>query len=444
MPGKFNLLLLCNRPARGSNADTIEDHLNALNSISGFNVYELSTVKVLPAKLDLDLFDVVVIHYTLQLGEPNDHFLSPIARAKLRECKAIKVAFVQDEYRETARVCNALGHMNISLLFSLLSETDADLVYPKSILPDLTIVRLLAGYVQRDLLTLNVPRICDRKIDVSYRARKMPIWLGELAFEKWQIADQFIRHATASKILSKMRIDVSTREADRLYGGEWINLLKNSKCVLGVESGSNVLDRTGSIRENVERACHLKVMSEAEIYDEYVRQHDNILHMNQISPRHFESCALGTVQILFKGEYSGVMAPDRHYIALNHDFSNFDEVEKILADLDRLNEISATARKEVAENPLWSYEAMGNIVSSSITELLKKSGRDKPVARISRNYFRYLTLTSLSYALYLLLASSLNQLLRVRLIRGCLFSIWYHLSPTMQVRIRPLLSLFGR
>jgi hypothetical protein len=442
------LLLLCNRPPKGTNADTIIDHLNALGQLPGFEIFELSTIKSLPNRLDLDVFDVIVIHYTLQLGEPHDHFLSEYSRDKIAKSRALKVAFIQDEYREVNRVRGALRSMSVKLLFTLLTEEDCNTVYPKNELPDLTTIRVLAGYVPASLLQVTPKPIQHRSIDVSYRARKMPIWLGKLAEEKWTIAKDFLTHAKSIKTIHKLKIDISTSEADRLYAHQWIELLSNSKCVLGVESGSNVLDLTGSIRTAVEEAVNQHKLSESQIYHMLVKPFDGLLNMNQISPRHLECCALGTVQILFEGSYSGILVQDRHYIPLKKDFSNFDEVIKKIGDHLYLQSISDYARSEVGCNPQYGYNAMSEFVANAISRKLQllqpTSLNENATPGPSAHSLRLSVLTSSNYMIPRAVAVLFNSMLKVNLIRGLLFSIWYRLTPKMQSRLRPALILLGR
>lgn len=442
------LLLLCNRPPKGTNADTIIDHLNALGQLPGFEVFELSTIKSLPNRLDLDVFDVIVIHYTLQLGEPHDHFLSAKSREKIAKSRALKVVFIQDEYREVNRVRGALRSMSVKLLFTLLSEEDCNTVYPESELPYLTKVRVLAGYVPASLLQVDLKPIRQRSIDVSYRARKMPVWLGKLAEEKWSIAQDFLTYIKSVKSANKLKIDISTSEADRLYAHQWIDLLSNSKCALGVESGSNVLDLTGSIRTAVEEAVSQNTLSESQIYELYVKQFDGRLNMNQLSPRHLECCALGTVQILFEGGYSGILVEDRHYIPLKKDFSNFEEVSKKIGDHAYLQAISDNARAEVGCNPKYSYGAMSESIATAMLRKLETLqlplAEEKTYANRSMHSLRLSVLTSSNYIIPRAVAILFNSILKINLIRGMLFSIWYRLTPKTQSRLRPALVLLGR
>lgn len=52
----------------------------------------------------------------------------------------------------------------------------------------------------------------------------------------------------------------------------------------------------------------------------------NPLSGKAISSRHFDAVGTRTCQILFPGRYSDILEPDRHYLRLERDFSNLDEV----------------------------------------------------------------------------------------------------------------------
>ena len=52
--------------------------------------------------------------------------------------------------------------------------------------------------------------------------------------------------------------------------------------------------------------------------------------MMQVTVR--SAIAMRTALVLFEGEYSGIVQPNRHYIPLKKDFSNVDEVLERLRD----------------------------------------------------------------------------------------------------------------
>ena len=97
-------------------------------------------------------------------------------------------------------------------------------------------VNVLTGYVAPELLTRPIVPYDRRSVDVGYRARRLPLWLGRLGMEKAAIADRFLADAPAYGL----SVDISTSEEDRLYGERWLAFLGTAKAMLGVESGASV------------------------------------------------------------------------------------------------------------------------------------------------------------------------------------------------------------
>jgi hypothetical protein len=82
-----------------------------------------------------------------------------------------------------------------------------------------------------------------------------------------------------------------------------------------------------------------------------------VIPYRTISPRHFEAAALGTSQILFEGNYSGLMQPYVHFIPLKKDFSNFDDVLRMYRDEAFRASIAANARRDLIESGMYTYQA---------------------------------------------------------------------------------------
>jgi hypothetical protein len=194
----------------------------------------------------------------------------------------------------------------------------------------------------------------DRPIDVGYRARKVPAWLGELGREKYEIGRIF-RDDVADDGLA---LDISFREEDRLYGDRWIDFVCDCKAMLGVESGASVFDFTGGIQRSVESHARRNPGVDFQTLKElYFGDKEGKIALNQISPRCFEAAALRTLLVMYEGDYSGRMQPWRHYVPLKKDHSNHEEVVALLKDPKRATEIIETAYREVACNPDNTFSA---------------------------------------------------------------------------------------
>ncbi len=365
---KLNMALLCDYN-RGI-ASTIIDHIEGLVRYSGHNIIPINFRGQLPSNVDLERFDGVIIHYSLIACR--DKYLAPAARAAIREFAGLKIAFVQDDYRFINDTVTALREMGIHLLLGLVPEDLIDEVYAPSALPGTRRETVLAGYVPDNLLHRNVPSIRDRPIDIGYRARKLPAWLGAHAQEKWQIAARVLRDADRYHL----RCDISCDEDDRLYGDRWIAFLTRCKAVLGTESGASVCDFTGEIQAAVEAHVIKEPGTSFEtLRDRYFKDVDGRLKINVISPRCFEAAALRTLMILYEGKYSGRLQPWRHYLPLKKDHSNMKDIVAVLNDPGKVQAIVDQAYEEVALNPENGFTAMVKQMDNAIAAMFEPDMR---------------------------------------------------------------------
>ncbi|WOH68182.1 hypothetical protein [Bradyrhizobium sp. BWA-3-5] len=361
---RLRLLLLCDFPKR--TASTITDHILALREFSQHSITVFNSKGEGVSRLELGRFDGIIIHYSLVVCM--DSYVGPKARAAIRAFPGLKIAFVQDDYRWIDQTVDALRDLGIHVLFGLVPSDIIDQVYSPEKLPGVIRETVLAGYVPYELTKLKVRPFKERVLDVGYRARKLPAWLGSFAQEKWLIAERFQESAGRYGL----RCDLSTREEDRIYGGDWVKFLSDCKAVLGTESGSSVCDFTGEIQRKVEShlAAHPNVSFET-LRELYFNDEDGRIVLSVISPRCFEAAALRTLMILYEGSYSGRLQAWRHYVPLKKDHSNMAEVVEVLRDEARAQAIIDTAFREVALNPDNSFTAMVCQVDRAINQAFR-------------------------------------------------------------------------
>jgi hypothetical protein len=316
-----------------------------------------------PRDLNFNRFDVIIVHYSLVAA--SDDYVSPALRCRLRQSRALKAIFIQDEYRHIDRTIAALIEIGVDVLFTCMPEQSIASVYSDAALPGVRKVNVLTGYVPPALLERRVKPLEARRTDVGYRARKVPAWLGDLGQEKWMIGRKFAADARSCGL----KCDISYREEERLYGEAWIRFLMNCKAILGVESGSSVFDFTGEIQAAVERdiAANPRVTFE-ELKSRHFAAVDGLIDQRQISPRCFEAAALRTLMILYEGGYSGLMQPWRHYVPLKKDHSNMAEVVATLRDTTKAQAIVDCAFKEVACHPKNQFAAHAELVASILRD----------------------------------------------------------------------------
>ncbi|MHB2168616.1 hypothetical protein [Alsobacter sp. R-9] len=350
MDRKLEVLLLCDY--RTDIAATVREHIDALCGMSRHHVRKLSILGDLPPNLELDCFDAIVVHYSLVAC--HNTYLSEASRQRLGQFAGLKAIFIQDEYRFVDASIDAMRQIGIHVLFTCVPTEEIHKVYSPERLPGVKMVNVLTGYVPEHLLGKSVPAYADRSIDVGYRARKVPAWLGDLGQEKYRIGLRFADDARGDGLA----LDVSYREEDRLYGDDWITFVTRCKAMLGVESGASVFDFTGRIQADVDGHVRRDPTVDYETLKSlYFAEEEGRIRLNQISPRCFESAALRTLMVMYEGDYSGRLVAWRHYVPLRKDHSNHAEVVAAIKDVERAELIIRQAYEEVACNPANTFRA---------------------------------------------------------------------------------------
>ena len=363
----LDILFLCDY--RPLDAATVTDHINAFYKYSNHNIYFFTDLVKneghFPEDLLLEKFDCIIVHYSLFLAI--DAYISRRAKESIKRFKGLKAIFIQDEYRFVNKTVGYLKDLNFHLIFTCLNDDEVEKVYPVTKLPNLHKVNVLTGYIPEDLKIVKTIPLCKRRYDVGYRGRKYPYWHGRAGLEKWKIAEEF-KKRTSNK---KLKISISYREKDRIYGQNWVNFITNCKAMLGVESGCSVFDFTGQISAATE--TYVSLFKKDSIDYESVRkkffyQYEDLIDLNQISPRCFEAVTLRTLMILYEGNYSGVLKPWRHYIPLKKDHSNIEEVLEVLKDEERVAKIITNAYLDIACNDKYSFPSFIRMVDEKLKE----------------------------------------------------------------------------
>jgi hypothetical protein len=332
---------------------TVARHVEGLRKSSEHDV-EVADVGTLNRyDIDLGRFDVIVFHYSIAIAE-GYHVKSGL-RSRLATAGALKILFIQDEYRWIDATAEAIRELGITVLFTVVNEDVVEQVYHHPWLHKVRKEVTLTGFVDEKLLRLEVPKYGERPIDVAYRARKVPFWLGSLAAEKWKIGEKFLSEAQTLGL----RCDISSDETARLYGDRWVRFLSSTKAVLGTESGASVCDFSGRIQREVERAMARDSTTSFEVIKRDIfAAEDGRIIIHVISPRMFEAAALRTLMINYPGDYSGRLVAWRHYVPLAKDHSNIEEVVQVIKDPDRAQKIIDAAYREVACNCDNTFRAM--------------------------------------------------------------------------------------
>jgi hypothetical protein len=345
------ILLLYDHPLE-PNAPTIMEHVEAFARHSRFKVWSVNTGLGFPKSLgELD-FTTLVLHYSLFGSLPWK--LDAYFERYLGRSTAYKIAFFQDEHQLGPQRFDFLNRYEVDCVYTLLDPAYWDEVYRRHTNVS-KLVHTLPGYVTDDLVGL-AGRLTkpyeEREIDVGYRTRTLPPYMGRGAQEKVEIAHRFRERAQGTDLV----VDIGVDEESRIYGAAWFEFLANCRAVLGTEAGVSIFDTTGAVREEYERLLATDpVLSPTEVFARLDRWEGNIFYRT-VSPRHFEASALRVCQILFEGTYSGVLRPMVHYLPLKKDFSNFDDVIRDFRDPGVWREVTDSAYRDLIASGSYTYE----------------------------------------------------------------------------------------
>jgi hypothetical protein len=297
---------------------------------------------------NLNIFDAVVIHSSVRLSIKG--YISASIVDMLKAYDGPKILFVQDEYEGVGNLRRYIKELGVQHVYTCVPPEWHEFAYPRALFPGIELISTLTGYAPDEAaLQPHIAPLRDRKILIGYRGRRLPHHYGLLGHEKFIIGER-VREAAIRRGLS---VDIENDDSKRIYGS-WYAFLGGCRATLGSESGSNIFDFDDSLRK---KALELADLPFEAVYDEHFRAHEGPMRMNQISPKFFEAIALRTALVCFPGSYSGILQPDRHYIPLERDFSNLDDVFERLADIDYLERLTTAAYEDIIESGKYDYPA---------------------------------------------------------------------------------------
>ena len=305
-------------------------------------------------RFELVVFSTVFL--SQHWGGPR-HFERLIERVReVKRLDAVKTAFPQDEFYSPDLYCRFFNELRVDVIYSVAAPDTWPLVYRRL---DYTprFHRVLTGYIDERKRPAAGGR---RDIDIGYRTIGQPTpAYGAFGYRKWTIAERF-REACRPR---QLKVDISTDDRDKFVGDGWYDFLAGCKYVLGVESGTSVVDHDGSVTRAIERFMqdHPGAGFEA-VSRACLGQTDGRISIRALGPRHLEACLTRTCQILVEGDYSGILRAGRHYIAVKPDFSNVEEVLDRVERDDRRAEIVENAWLDIVASERYTYRAFVRFV----------------------------------------------------------------------------------
>lgn len=371
----MKILLIYHR-ILSKNAATIDEHVEAFKKYSNCDVICINTEMGYPKKLSSINFDIIVLHYSL-FGRGHTYEINNKFFDYLKNSKSYKVAFFQDEYHYCQKRFSFLNDCKINSVFTLLDKQYWDETYYQFTNVD-TVYLTLTGYVDSNLLTaaerFHKPYL-KRNKDISYRARELPYYMGKEAQEKVDIAKEFKKRLEGKNY----KLDIEYTEQSRLYGDDWHKLMADSRAVIGVEAGVSIFDIDGEAMKAYTALLQANKHATKDAIFKVLAPWEAKIYYRTISPRVFEAAAFRVLQVLFEGDYQGILKPMVHYLPLKKDFSNFEEVLSMMQDRKLSDELINNAYSDLVLSGKYSYKSFVEEfektlpkIDKSCSELTKK------------------------------------------------------------------------
>jgi hypothetical protein len=356
----------------GQNANVINDFLFCFNKHSRHDYYYIFDPRAINESTDFSTFDAILLFWSVYL--PGSTF-STAARQKIKQAAGLKILFLQDEYRNVRMFNQLMSELGIQLMFTCVAEKDHPVFYPSELIPSLRATyTVLTGYVPSYLEAYPLELTLPRKIDIAYRSRSLPYYLGDLGREKLIVAKRF----QEISLEHGFHGDISVREEDRIYGDGWIQFLQNSRFVLGSPSGASVIDFNGDIGRNCENHLLLNpTASYQDVKQRFFADLDGKFVIDTVSPRIFESAALGCVMVMHEGFYGGILESGKHYICVKKDYSNLKEVISQMRDDTYCRQIADCAYQDLIASGNFSYQKFALWFDSVLDDQLMSNSRQK-------------------------------------------------------------------
>jgi len=334
--------------------NTINEFLYSFERYSDEEYYYLNAAYGVPRYITRINFDLIVFQNTF-FSFRWHYAATPRNNHIFKDLNGYKIALPQDEFLNSDSLCDFFMNSGVKTVFTCVPQPEWQKVYPREKSGLQHYFTVVAGYIDEIALkkwTKLYRHHHTRPIDVGYRARKIPFWLGRHGILKWQLTEQFMNAA----VNRDLKLDLSNNESDAFHGDQWYEFLGNCRVVLGCEGGASLLDVDGSVKVKTEEYLfkHPHATFE-EVEGACFPGLDGGFKFFTLSPRHFEACITRTCQALVEGDYGGILKPGVHYIEIKKDWSNMDEVVEQIQDVDFCERIADNAYRDIVEPGLYTY-----------------------------------------------------------------------------------------
>lgn len=255
--------------------------------------------------------------------------------------RAARIACPLDEFLANGTLNDLIDKAGIDRVYSAAPASVWPSLYPRSFARG-AVLTMLTAYLDDGLYrAAREPVRPNRRLWLGYRTCEADPRFGAIGALKAEIGERAADWARARGLATDVR---GVGQGIKL-GDAWLKFLRQTRITVGVEGGSDILDRDGNLATTHRARDPLPASS----------NQSRPLGLRALSPRHLEAAACGVAQVLVEGDYSGVLEPGRHYLPVRRDLANLeDQLEHALADATTISLVRA-ARADLFSDDRLSW-----------------------------------------------------------------------------------------
>ncbi len=319
---------------------------------------------------DLNIYDALIVFYAVRMTHYD--YITPHYHRQLLQFNGPKILFIQDEYDVIQQTRANIWQYGFDYIYNATPNHQiAEYFYGNDIFPHIKIHVGLTGYMPPQEIEQFAKPLKSRTLDIFYRGRELFYFYGNIAREKFTIADDF-KIAIAKKY-PDLKYDIANTEEHRIYNDDYYQFLSNARAMLATESGGSISDFDGTliVKYHLLRYLYPKLTHDKwnEILGYFHELPENMQNKG-ISPKFFEAIRLRVAIIAFRGDYSGILQADKHYIVLERDMSNIADVIKKIQDDDYITQLTQRAYQDIVLSDKYSFAFLMRQLNDDINQSL--------------------------------------------------------------------------
>ena len=361
--------------SRFASVGAIRDYLLAYQAESRHEVMFLEAGDGAVPSVNPTDYDAVIVNFCCRL-----HYGSLFSEASEQWFAAfpgLKAIILQDEQENTVAVRSRILRMRPHILFTTVTPEAWPLVFPEDQFAGIRMAQLMTGYSRPGSLpkSVQIRPLADRPIVLGYRVTPQVWRWGAKGYLKVEVGRRMLEACKARSIAA----DIAWTEEAKIYGDSWLAFNASCRGVLGSPTGADIFDWHGDLQQ---REVAFREQRPEATYNDFISEigaQPVSFETGQLSPRVFEATLTKTPLVMIRSGYSGVINAEEHYLPVEPDFSNIDQVLDRMMDLDALTAMAQRAYVRLIESSDFTFKGLAARIDAELEQAMAPHRNSQPL-----------------------------------------------------------------